>query len=135
MLCVAMAPDATRNRGSWSRTRARRDHEHHHTLGRSALQVSRLGIGAMTWGHATGIQRWLPAQSAYGGAHGPDEEQRAFAASLAAGVTFFDTAAMYSGGASEQRLGELAHGRAVVLATKFPPSPVLGRRQPVARAR
>ena len=95
-------------------------------LGRSALQVSQLGLGAMTWGRATGLQRFLPAQSAYGGAHGADEEQRAFAASLAAGVTFFDTAAMYSAGASEQRLGELAQGRAVVLATKFPPSPVAG---------
>ena len=95
-------------------------------LGRSALSVSRLGIGAMTWGQATGIQRWLPAQSAYGGAHGADAEQQAFATSLAAGVTFFDTAAMYSAGASEQRLGELAHGTTVVLATKFPPSPFSG---------
>jgi aryl-alcohol dehydrogenase-like predicted oxidoreductase len=36
-------------------------------------------------------------------------------------VDLFDTAAMYSGGASEQRLGELAEGRRVVIATKFPP--------------
>jgi aryl-alcohol dehydrogenase-like predicted oxidoreductase len=36
-------------------------------------------------------------------------------------VDLFDTAAMYSGGASEQRLGELADGRHVVIATKFPP--------------
>src|SRR5687768_15684888 len=93
------------------------------TLGRSGLHVPRLGIGAMTWGHATGIHRWMPAQSAYGGAHGAAEEQHAFEASLAAGVDFFDTAAMYSGGASEQRLGQLAHGQTVVLATKFPPSP------------
>jgi aryl-alcohol dehydrogenase-like predicted oxidoreductase len=37
-------------------------------------------------------------------------------------VALFDTAAMYSGGASEQRLGELAEGRRVVIATKFPPA-------------
>jgi aryl-alcohol dehydrogenase-like predicted oxidoreductase len=36
-------------------------------------------------------------------------------------VDLFDTAAMYSGGASERRLGELADGRPVVIATKFPP--------------
>jgi aryl-alcohol dehydrogenase-like predicted oxidoreductase len=36
-------------------------------------------------------------------------------------VDLFDTAAMYSGGASEQRLGELAEHKIVVIATKFPP--------------
>src|SRR5215217_3233160 len=45
----------------------------------------------------------------------------ALEASLSAGANFFDTAAMYSGGASEQRLGELAEGKSVVIATKFPP--------------
>jgi len=61
------------------------------------------------------------AKLAYGGASGPEEEQRAFEASLAVGVAFFDTAAMYSGGASERRVGELAEGKRVVIATKFPP--------------
>ena len=77
-------------------------------LGRSGLRVSRLGVGAMTWGDAKGLSRWHPAKLAYGGAHGLEEEKRALEESLAAGVTFFDTAAMYSGGASERRLGELA---------------------------
>jgi len=90
-------------------------------LGRSELRVSRLGVGAMTWGAASGFFRWTPAKLAYGSAHGPEEEQRAFEASLEAGVTLFDTAAMYSGGASERRLGELAQGREVLIATKFPP--------------
>jgi aryl-alcohol dehydrogenase-like predicted oxidoreductase len=57
---------------------------------------------------------------AYGGAHGDDEENAALEASLEAGVNLFDTAAMYSGGASERRLGELAASRDVVIATKFP---------------
>lgn len=82
-----------------------------------------LGVGAMTWGEPTGLSRWSPAKLAYGGAHGRVEEQRAFEASISAGVTLFDTAAMYSGGASERRLGELARGQAVLIATKFPPSP------------
>jgi aryl-alcohol dehydrogenase-like predicted oxidoreductase len=93
------------------------------SLGTSDLQVPRLGVGAMTWGDPSGLARWSPAKLAYGGAHGLDEEKRAFEVSVAAGVTLFDTAEMYSGGASERRLGELAHGKEVLLATKFPPSP------------
>jgi aryl-alcohol dehydrogenase-like predicted oxidoreductase len=90
------------------------------TLGSSGLRVSRLGVGAMTWGEARGLARFHPAKMAYGGAEGRAEEQAAFDASLAAGVCLFDTAAMYAGGASERRLGEVARGRDVVIATKFP---------------
>jgi aryl-alcohol dehydrogenase-like predicted oxidoreductase len=90
-------------------------------LGRSGLEVPRLGVGAMTWGSPSGRSRWGPAKLAYGGTPGPEEEKRAFEASLSANVDLFDTAAMYSGGASERRLGELAEGRQVVIATKFPP--------------
>jgi aryl-alcohol dehydrogenase-like predicted oxidoreductase len=92
-------------------------------LGRSGVQVPPLGLGVMTWGVATGLQRLMPAKTAYGGANAADE-QAAFDASVAAGVNFFDTAAMYSGGGSERRLGELAQGKAVIVATKFPPSPL-----------
>ncbi|NTU79997.1 MAG: aldo/keto reductase [Chloroflexales bacterium] len=91
------------------------------TFGQTDVQVSRLGIGVMTWGTPKGLARWTPATLAYGAADGAAAEQQAFAASLAAGVTLFDTAAMYSGGASEQRLGELARGTPAVIATKFPP--------------
>jgi aryl-alcohol dehydrogenase-like predicted oxidoreductase len=90
-------------------------------LGRSDLEVPRLGVGAMTWGSPSGRSRWGPAKLAYGGTPGPEEEARAFEASLSAGVELFDTAAMYSGGASERRLGELAEGGQAVIATKFPP--------------
>lgn len=76
----------------------------------------------MTWGETTGLARWGPAKLAYGGPLGPDEEKRAFDVSLAAGVTLFDTAAMYSAGASERRLGTLAKGHDVLIATKFPAS-------------
>ena len=92
-------------------------------LGKSDLQVPRLGVGAMTWGDPAGPARWTPAKLAYGSAHGHEEEKRAVEASVTAGVTLFDTAAMYSGGASERRLGELARGKDVLLATKFPPNP------------
>jgi aryl-alcohol dehydrogenase-like predicted oxidoreductase len=89
------------------------------TLGRSEVRVPRLGLGVMIWGEASGAQRFMPAKSAYGGTNVADE-QAAFDASLAAEINFFDTAAMYSAGGSERRLGELAEDKDVVIATKFP---------------
>ena len=52
---------------------------------------------------------------------------------MAAGATLFDTAEMYGAGASERRLGELAHGRDVLIATKFPPN-MLSRADVMPRA-
>jgi aryl-alcohol dehydrogenase-like predicted oxidoreductase len=101
-------------------------------LGRSDVRVPRLGLGVMIWGEASGLQRAMPAKMAYGGTNAADE-QAAFEASLAAGVNFFDTAAMYSAGGSERRLGELGEGRDVVIATKFPPTP-WGRAQDMPAA-
>ena len=94
--------------------------EQPNSLGRSDLQVPRMGIGAMTWGDAKGLARLHPAKTAYGGSHGFEEEKRALEASLAAGVNLFDTAAMYSGGAAERRLGELARDPNVTIASKYP---------------
>jgi aryl-alcohol dehydrogenase-like predicted oxidoreductase len=75
----------------------------------------------MIWGQPKGMARWTPAQLAYGPSDGSSEEQQALEVSLAAGVDLVDTAAMYSNGASEQRVGELVRGRDVLVATKFPP--------------
>src|SRR5512133_485826 len=91
-------------------------------LGKSNLQVPRMGVGAMTWGDAKGLARLHPAKTAYGGAEGFEEEKRALEVSIAAGVNLFDTAAMYAGGASERRLGELVHDKDVLIASKFPGS-------------
>lgn len=90
-------------------------------LGRSDVLVPRLGVGVMTWGDPSGLSRYTPAKLAYGGPESAEGEAQAFAASLAAGVTLFDTAAMYSGGASEERVGQLAHGTTALISTKFPP--------------
>jgi len=90
------------------------------SLGQSKLQVPRMGVGAMTWGDAKGLARLHPAKTAYGGAEGFEEEKRALEVSLEAGVNLFDTAAMYSIGAAELRLGELSRGKDVLIATKFP---------------
>jgi aryl-alcohol dehydrogenase-like predicted oxidoreductase len=94
--------------------------EHKTSLGRSELRVPRMGVGAMTWGDAKGLARLHPAKTAYGGSHGFEEEKRAIEVSLEAGINLFDTAAMYSGGAAERRLGELTRRQVVIIATKFP---------------
>jgi aryl-alcohol dehydrogenase-like predicted oxidoreductase len=94
--------------------------EHKTFLGKSPLRVPRMGVGAMTWGDAKGLARLHPAKTAYGGAHGFEEEKNALEASIEAGANLFDTAAMYSVGAAELRLGELARGKDVIIATKFP---------------
>ena len=93
------------------------------TLGRSVVRVSRLGVGAMTWGDPSGLARFSPAKLAYGGPRGIEDERDALDASLVAGVTLFDTAAMYSGGAAERRLGELTRRHdGIQISTKFPAS-------------
>jgi len=92
-------------------------------LGKSGLIVPQMGVGVMTWGQPKGLARLHPAKTSYGG--GPEsreEEQITFETSLQAGVNFFDTAAMYAGGASERRLGELARDQDVLIASKFPGS-------------
>ncbi|MEO6394756.1 MAG: aldo/keto reductase [Devosia sp.] len=89
-------------------------------LGRTEIEVPRLGLGAMTWGDPKGLARLHPAKTAYGGAESAVEEAQAVSESLAAGVTLIDTAATYSGGAAELRLGELVAGKAVTVASKFP---------------
>jgi len=83
-------------------------------LGRSSVQVSRIGVGTMSWSGEEG-------EGAYGGTR-PSDEEAAFKASLESGVLLFDTMNMYSGGKSERRLGELARGTGAVIATKFMPS-------------
>ena len=91
--------------------------EHTTVLGRSNLRVPRMGVGAMTWGDAKGLARLHPAKTAYGGAEGFEEENRALDVSIAAGANLFDTAAFYSGGASEERVGELVQGKEALIAS------------------
>jgi aryl-alcohol dehydrogenase-like predicted oxidoreductase len=93
------------------------------TLGRTGLTVSRLCLGCMSYGDP-GWRSWVLEE----GAARPHFEK-----ALEAGINFFDTADMYSDGASEQvtgkLLGELAARDDYVLATKvfFPLSPAPNR--------
>lgn len=86
-------------------------------LGKTSLRVSRLGLGAWSWGDRL---VW-----SYGRTHSRRDVQEAFNSSLKAGVNFIDTAESYGSGHSERLIGEL-HSKAgtdIVLATKFMPFP------------
>lgn len=76
-------------------------------LGATGLAVSRIGVGAMTWGRGTAVA-----------------SRDAFNASLDAGVTFVDTAEIYGRGLSERLVGRFTEKRAgAFVATKFAPLP------------
>ena len=82
-------------------------------LGRSGLKVSALGFGAGTFGGKGSLF------SAWGNTD-VTEARRMIDLSLDAGLTFFDTADVYSDGASESILGEALRGRGdrVILSSK-----------------
>lgn len=92
-------------------------------LGRTGLKVSRIALGCMSYGDPTrGNHSWVMSE----------EEGRPFIRkALEAGINFFDTANVYSDGASEEVLGrairDFTSRESVVIATK-----VYGRMRPDA---
>jgi aryl-alcohol dehydrogenase-like predicted oxidoreductase len=88
-------------------------------LGKTGLKVSRICLGCMSYGApATGE----PKPGSHAWALNEEESEPCFRQALDLGINFFDTANVYSGGASEEVLGRFlkAHTRreAVVIATK-----------------
>jgi len=85
----------------------------HRLLGRSGFKVPVLGFGAETFGGKG------PLFSAWGNA-GVEQARRMIDVCLEAGVNLFDTADVYSDGASEEILGAALQGRRdeVILSTK-----------------
>ena len=86
----------------------------HKRLGRSGMKVSRIILGCMGFGD--------PSRGTHEWALGIDEARPIIKQALEAGITTFDTANMYSLGASEEIvgkvLGELTKRDDVVIATK-----------------
>jgi len=87
------------------------------TLGNTGLLVSRLCLGTMTMGSGEGVYSHI-------GNVGQTDADKLIKASVDAGINFFDTADVYSGGESEKTLGQAFQNLAlprkdVVLATKF----------------
>jgi len=88
-------------------------------LGRTGLKVSRICLGCMTYGApASGEPK--PGRQAW--ALNEEQSQPFFRQALDAGINFFDTANVYSSGASEEVLGRFlkrnVRREAVVVATK-----------------
>ena len=85
---------------------------HYTRLGNTGMTVSRICFGCMSYGDGKWREWTL----------GADEAREHFALALEAGVNFFDTADVYSTGASEEItgrwLGEMASRDDIVLATK-----------------
>ncbi|MDX6245347.1 MAG: hypothetical protein QOE76_3070 [Frankiales bacterium] len=84
----------------------------HRYLGGSGLRVSALGLGTMGYGGG--------GKFAQVGTLGIEEARRQLDLCLEAGVDLVDTADVYSGGRSEEIVGEIIKGRRdrIVLATK-----------------
>jgi aryl-alcohol dehydrogenase-like predicted oxidoreductase len=89
-------------------------------LGTTGLKVSRICLGCMTYGDPDraapdGVRRWPWALR-------EDEARPFFKRALELGINFFDTANVYSSGASEEITGralrDLARREDIVLATK-----------------
>ena len=80
------------------------------SLGTTGIEVSRICLGCMSFGDPDWREWVLP----------PDEGHELVERALELGVTFFDTANMYSKGESERILGEALEGRRdeTVVATK-----------------
>jgi aryl-alcohol dehydrogenase-like predicted oxidoreductase len=87
-------------------------------LGRTGLFVSEICLGAMTFGGNSEASRWAAIAGL-----GQDEVDAIVGRAIAAGVNFFDTADVYSFGASESLLGQAFKNlgtarKDVVIATK-----------------
>lgn len=77
-------------------------------LGRSGLKVSRLCLGCMSYGEPERLpQPWSLDEKA---------SRPLIRQALEAGINFFDTANIYSGGSSEEVTGSTACARRIVLA-------------------
>lgn len=83
------------------------------------LGIAPLGVGAWAWGTS---RLW-----GYGKEYGRRDVEDAFRASMAGGVTLFDTAEIYGNGASERIIGEILREGGFegtpMIATKFAPLP------------
>jgi aryl-alcohol dehydrogenase-like predicted oxidoreductase len=86
-------------------------------LGNTDLRVTPLGIGTWSWGDS---MVW-----GYGKGYAEADLKTAFDATLASGITFFDTAEIYGWGKSERFLGKFIResGQKAIVATKFFPFP------------
>lgn len=82
-------------------------------LGKSELNVSRVCLGCMSFGNATGMQNWALNYT---------DSEKIMSHALEKGINFFDTANCYSNGSSEEYLGRFVKSHCqrdqVIISTK-----------------
>ena len=82
-------------------------------LGKSELNVSRVCLGCMSFGNATGMQNWALNYT---------DSEKIMSHAIEKGINFFDTANCYSNGSSEEYLGRFVKSHCqidqVIIATK-----------------
>ena len=97
-------------------------------LGNSDLNVSRICLGCMSFGDASGMQNW---------AINYDDSEVIIKKALDLGINFFDTANCYSNGSSEIYLGKalnkLVKREDVIIATKVYFNPGKLKREAILR--
>jgi aryl-alcohol dehydrogenase-like predicted oxidoreductase len=91
--------------------------ENYTPLGKTAINISPMGLGIMQWGDIK--------LSDKPGTQVDKDVRETFKVTLDAGINFFDTAEMYSNGRSEIHLGKCLKeiSSDIVVATKFMPFP------------
>jgi aryl-alcohol dehydrogenase-like predicted oxidoreductase len=96
----------------------------HRQLGRAGLKVSRLTLGAMTFGDSRTFMKGVTSSD--------DEAERVLDAAIDAGIDLIDTADVYSEGRSEELLGRHLGGRRrkVLLGHQVPVRHRARRRRP-----
>jgi aryl-alcohol dehydrogenase-like predicted oxidoreductase len=95
----------------------------HIRLPGSEIELPLMGLGTWAWGDSS---TW--GMGSYDTSYNLDTIGDAYRASVAAGITFLDTAEMYGKGESERIIGRLLaedreHGARIIVATKFIPFP------------
>jgi aryl-alcohol dehydrogenase-like predicted oxidoreductase len=98
------------------------------SLGISDLRISPIGLGAWSWGD----RLWWN----YGKDYNEADIEKAFQASIDAGINLIDTAELYGSGKSEKILGELIKrtDKRLIITTKFFPWPWRLTRSQLIRA-
>lgn len=94
-------------------------------LGNTGLDISRLCLGCMNFGDASGRYKW---------AMNYNDSETIIKQAIGLGINFFDTANIYSHGSSEEYIGKalnkIANRDQIVIATKIFRPMQLGEKQP-----
>jgi len=85
-------------------------------LGKTNLNISRIGFGAWGIGGGAPFLRWKEMWKA-----DDESSKRSLEKAYELGINFFDTALVYGDGHSERLIAQVLKGKDIIVATKVPP--------------